>query len=220
TLTPPQPSVRMKLKAWLEGAYVSGGSMSTSLQSAGPIPSVSPYSDGRDGGFVPASATDWVQVELRETPSGSPAAVQSFFLKSDGSLIEPDGSTDLTVPGAGAGGYYVVLKHRNHCAVMSADTVGLDDVHAAEYDFSDGAGRYYGSGGAKELESGVWGMWAGDVNQDGNVTTTDYTSWYNSARLGESGYRATDINLDGVVTTSDYTMWYNNARLGAASQVP
>ncbi len=70
------------------------------------------------------------------------------------------------------------------------------------------------------METGVWGMWAGDVNQDKNVTTTDYTSWYNSARLGESGYRATDINLDGVVTTSDYTMWYNNARLGAASKVP
>ncbi len=63
-------------------------------------------------------------------------------------------------------------------------------------------------------------MWAGDVNQDGNVTTTDYTSWYNSARLGDSGYRATDMDMDGVVRTSDYTMWYNNARLGAASTVP
>jgi hypothetical protein len=222
TLTPPDPEVRAKVKVWLEGSYVSGagGSMRTDLQAAGPIPTVSPYSDGRDAGSVPGAATDWVQVELRETPSGSPAAVRSFFLKSDGSLIEPDGSTDLTVPGIGTGGYYVVVRHRNHCAVMSADTVGLDNGHAAEYDFRDGAGRYYGSGGAKELEAGVWGLWAGDVNQDKNVTTSDYTLWYNSARLGESGYKATDINMDGVVTTSDYTMWYNNARLGAGSKVP
>ena len=52
------------------------------------------------------------------------------------------------------------------------------------------------------------------------ITATDYSSWYHSARLGESGYKVTGINMDGVVTTSDYTMWYNNARLGASSTVP
>ena len=60
----------------------------------------------------------------------------------------------------------------------------------------------------------------GDIDQDKQVTTTDYTQWYNSARLGDSGYRVTDIDMDGQVTTSDYTVWYNNARLGASSQVP
>ena len=58
------------------------------------------------------------------------------------------------------------------------------------------------------------------VNRDGQVTTSDYTAWYNSARLGETGYLDTDMNMDGQVTTADYTLWYNNARIGAASQVP
>ena len=75
-------------------------------------------------------------------------------------------------------------------------------------------------GGTKELGSGVWGMWSGDVNQNGEVTTEDYTAWYNSIRAGDFGYRTTDVNLDGQVTTSDYTIWYNNTRMGASSDVP
>jgi hypothetical protein len=103
---------------------------------------------------------------------------------------------------------------------MSATAQALSSSSPSLFDFTTGSGQYYGSNGAKQVESGVWGMWAGDVNQDKNVTTTDYTAWYNSARLGESGYKTTDINMDGVVTTSDYAQWYNNARLGAASPVP
>jgi hypothetical protein len=63
-------------------------------------------------------------------------------------------------------------------------------------------------------------MYAGDINQDGEITTADYTAWYNSARAAESGYKTTDLNMDGEVTTADYTIWYNNARAAASSNVP
>ncbi|MFQ5752064.1 MAG: hypothetical protein ACE5HI_08720 [bacterium] len=76
------------------------------------------------------------------------------------------------------------------------------------------------SGGAKELETNVWGMWSGDINQDGQTTTADFTQWFNSARAGDSGYKTTDVNLDVQVTTADFTKWFNNARAGAASGVP
>ncbi|MBN2200659.1 hypothetical protein JW777_01760, partial [bacterium] len=122
--------------------------------------------------------------------------------------------------GAPAGNYYVVVKHRNHAAVMSKNSIGLSVSSSSPFSFADNASSSYGLNPVKLLETGVFGMWAGDINQDGQVTTEDYTVWYNSARLGETGYRDTDVNLNGQVTTEDYTAWYNNARLGAASGVP
>ncbi|MCB0287825.1 MAG: hypothetical protein KDE57_14295, partial [Calditrichaeota bacterium] len=88
------------------------------------------------------------------------------------------------------------------------------------YDYTGDSKSYYGSDGAVTVDVGVWAVWSSDVNQDGEVTTTDYTTWYNAARAGQSGYNASDCDLDGQVTTSDYTIWYNNARAGASSQVP
>ncbi|MBN2200990.1 VCBS repeat-containing protein [bacterium] len=214
-------SVFCRIKNFLEGSYQPSGSMTTYLKTSGSVPLTSPYPDGRTVTSVPDGVTDWVSVELRTSASGESVVQRSFFQKSDGNIVDMDGATmNLEIPGAGDGDYFIVVRHRNHGAVMSVSAQSLNVLSPDIYDFSTGQEKYHGTGGAKQLEAGVWGMWAGDVNQDKNVTTTDYTSWYNSARLGESGYKATDLNMDGVVTTSDYTMWYNNARLGAASQVP
>jgi len=77
----------------------------------------------------------------------------------------------------------------------------------------------YGDG-YQELETGVYGMYSGDINNDGEVTTSDYTSWYNAYITGSSGYQITDLNMDEEVTTSDYTKWYNNFIIGASSSIP
>ncbi|MBN2201560.1 hypothetical protein JW777_06395 [bacterium] len=213
--------VLARVNLWLEGAWLGGGAMRTDLKTGGSIPTTSPYTDGRTTDPVPSGITDWVLVELRGSDGTTVRSYRSFFLKSNGMLVDTDGSTmNCKMPAVGDGDYYIVVKHRNHLAVMSAEEQALSHGDASLYDFTIESGQYNDASGAKEIETGVWGAWAGDVNQDKVVTTTDYTSWYNSARLGESGYRDTDVNLDGVVTTSDYTMWYNNARLGASSTVP
>ncbi|MBN1781673.1 hypothetical protein JW948_11140 [bacterium] len=118
-------SVRLRLKVFIEGAYGSGA-LSTALNSAGFLPAVSPYTDARNAGTVPAGVTDWIWVELRETGSGETVAGRSFFLKSDGTVVETDGSTlDLTVYGVGQGAYYIVVRHRNHMPVMSVTPVDM-----------------------------------------------------------------------------------------------
>ena len=44
--------------------------------------------------------------------------------------------------------------------------------------------------------------------------------WFNSERVGDSGYQATDIDLDAHVLNSDYDDWLENSSDGAASAVP
>ncbi|MBN2201558.1 VCBS repeat-containing protein [bacterium] len=213
--------VRVAVRVWLEGPYQPETNDMSAILNGTAIPLTSPYAeDPRSVGVLPATVTDWVLVQLRETAEGPAVVSRSALLRQDGTIVSDDGTTEAVTLNVPAEFYHVVVRHRNNASVMSASATALESESVAECDFKTGIGAYYGSNGAKELESGVWGLWGGDVNQDKVVTTTDYTSWYNSARLGESGYKATDINMDGVVTTSDYTMWYNNARLGAASGVP
>ncbi len=169
---------------------------------------------------IPSYIVDWVYIQLRETAEGSAVASKSAFLHQDGRIVSDNGITGQIVFNMPTSNYYVVISHRDHLAVMSAASVSLSSSTSTLYDFTTGIGQYYGSDGAKELETNVWGMWAGDINQDKQITTMDYTSWYNSARIGELGYKDTDINMDCQVTTMDYTIWYNNARIGAASGVP
>ncbi|MDM7924959.1 MAG: C1 family peptidase [bacterium] len=213
--------VRTAVRVMLEGPYSGGGSMKTDLNAAQRIPLVSPYPDSRAAEAVPRAVTDWVFVELRLPDGITAVAGRSFFLRSDGLLAETDGvTTDLVIPGVLPGSYYVVVRHRNHGAVMSASSIPLDPFLLNSVDFTASPEACYGTGGQRLLETGTWGMWAGDANADGQVTTTDYTIWYNSARVGGAGYVPTDFNLDGQVTTSDYSIWYNTARTGGASRVP
>jgi len=211
-----------KAKVFLQGRYQADvNNMTTSLNDGGHIPLSSPYSEAaRTVASIPNGATDWMLIQLRSNYDGAVVSQQSVFLKADGSLVEPDGTAEnIGLLNVVNGNYYILLRHQNHLAVMSAAAQALNRTGATLYDFSIGA-NLYGSAGATLLEENVYGMWSGDINQDGQITTSDYTLWYNSARAGDSGYQITDVNGDGQVTTSDYTIWYNNARAGASSSVP
>jgi len=208
--------VKITIRVFLEGPYLSGYEMDTSLKQYGAIPLQSPYiQDPRIVESIPENTVDWVLVQLRKTSDGNTIDSRSCFLKSDGYIITED--TDELNFFVDPGDYYIVVRHRNHLDVMSSSGVTLSTV-VSEYDFSTGTGQYTGNDAAV-LESGVYGMYAGDMDKDGEVTTTDYTIWYNNARIGTSGYASTDVNLDTQVTTEDYTNWYNNARIGASSIV-
>ena len=71
---------------------------------------------------------------------------------------------------------YIVIRHRNHLSVMSADKVTLPNSTLTLYDFTSGDGSQFYSGngsGAKELENNVWGMIAADGNGNGQIQNND-----------------------------------------------
>jgi hypothetical protein len=215
--------VLARTKVFLQGCFqTNNDSMTTTLKDGDYIPLSSPYSEApRTVTSIPSGAIDWILVQLRSVYNGAVVSQQSFFLMADGDIAEPDGSTlQIGLPNAASGNFYLVMRHRNHLAAMSSSAQALGKNGTSLYDFSTSSIKYYGSGGATLLNENVYGLWSGDINQDGQVTTTDYTFWYNSARAGEYGFKTADLNGDGQVTTSDYTIWYNVARAGASSTVP
>lgn len=214
----PANAAKARIVNRLEG-FNSSPYMTTTLATNHLIPLTSPYTDApRTVSSVPASLTDWILLELRLTPSGSPVYRQSYFLRPDGNLAEMDGTTTSLTLGVPAGNYWIVLHHRNHAAVMSATAQNLTTT-VTFFDFTSATSQYYGSGGTPS--NGRWIMPAGDLDQDGHLTSKDYVRWYKKKLAAPAaGYYVEDLNGDGLVTDADFTLWQTNARLGLDSRLP
>ncbi len=206
--------VQLQTKIFLEGPYNSTDHlMNENLNSQ--IPLTSPYTeDPRTVSSIPAGVVDWILVELRETPDGSPVISHSAFLYKDGRIVNDDATSGIIKLNTFENNYYVVIKHRNHLTVMSKSSVFLSETSSAPYDFTTSENQFYGVGGAKELESGVWGMWSGDADASGVVDAGDRNSTWNNRNL--SGYESSDVDLSGVVDAADRNITWNNRNKSSA----
>ncbi len=215
--------VSCNARVLLQGPY-SAGMMSTALNTAGLIPLSQPYnvapwnySGTESVTSIPVDVVDWVMVQLRTgTAASSTIAIRAAFVKRDGSIVDLDGLSPVAFVGVEEGLYYIVLRHRNHLAVMSANHFGLTPVNGLA-DFR-AAGMAYGVAPMVEVTTGIYGMYAGDVTGNGQIK---YSGGGNDrlpilTRIGGtditatvSGYYTEDVNLNGQVKYSGA----NNDRL-------
>jgi len=206
----------------LQAPYTGSGSMNTDLSSL--IPNDQPYNRApwnyagiENIASIPANMVDWVLVELRDASDGiTVIARRAALLLNDGNIADIDMASSVNFDGVAAGNYYLVVHHRNHMPVMSSNPIAIPNVSV--HDFSDVV-TFPPYGGAAmaliELETGIYGMIAGDVNSDG---TLKYSGPGNDRGLvlqrivTESGstnitttingYYDEDINMNGVVKYS------------------
>ena len=192
--------------------------MNTALRDAGYVTQTSPYADARVVGSIPAGAVDWVYIQLRETSSGAAVSSRSAFLKSNGYLMDDGGSETILMPlpGVQNGNYYIVVRQRNHLAIMSAGTHYLESSGSTVYDFTTAQSKAWGTAPMKELGTGIYGLFTGDANGSGGISSADRVAVYADKDL--TGYRGTDLNLSTAVNSADRVLCYGNKDL--SSQVP
>jgi len=133
-------------------------------------------------------------------------------------VVDTDGASNVSFTGVSPGSYYIVIRHRNHLAIMSASAVALSGSSSL-YDFTDWAGgqKAFGTASAmKNLGGGVYGMYAGDANASGDITILDRAVW--RTQNGTVGYLSADFNLSGDVTILDRALWRVNNSI--STQVP
>ncbi len=214
--------IQLKTSIILQGAYdPTLHMMNNKLFSQ--IPLTSPYAEEPlTIDDLPTATVDWVLIQLRANDGTSVIKNKSALLLTDGRLIDPANHDEILVFDISAGRYYLVIQHRNHLSVMSSVTLPLSSTTIVDYDFTTGPDKFFGIGGAVQLQSDQWGLWAGNGNgkDDCFINIIDYEVWFLSAQNGQSGYLHTDYNLDGQVTSMDYVLWFNNEYYGATSQVP
>lgn len=219
--------ISLDLLVYLEGPY-NGSEMTTDLNTAGLIPLTQPfnqypwnYSGTESVNFIPnLEVVDWVLIELRDAsdaPSATEATVisrQAGFLLKDGTVVGTDGSSLLQFDNAVMQQLFVIVWHRNHLGIITADGV-TETAGIYFYDFSISGNQVYG-GGYKEI-GGVWGMVAGDSNQDRLIDMSDKNQW--SSYVGQKGYIKADFNLDAQADNKDKNeKWYPNQIF--SSQIP
>ena len=144
---------------------------------------------------------DDVTVELRDSSTNDLVASVTARLHTDGTATATFGT-------APSGSFYIAVKHRNAVQTWSAapQTVGATPL---TYDFTTAANKAYGDN-MVELESGIYGFYSGDLNQDEVIDGSDSTDLINDIENYNFGFIATDLNGDGVIDGSDSTFLINN----------
>ncbi|MEW6510858.1 MAG: hypothetical protein AB1428_07875 [Bacteroidota bacterium] len=211
-------------KVYLQGAY-NGTDMDSTLRQNGYVPTSQPYNVApwnyagtENNSPVPNAVVDWVLVELRTgTAASTKFATRAGFLLADGSIKETPGASPLHFSGFDPGNYYIVVRHRNHLAIMSAAAVPISD-NSALYDFTTGQAQAYGTNPMVQVGS-AFCMIAGNGNGDGSINAVDRNSVWRVQNGSINGYYTGDFNLNGTVNAIDRnTYWRVNN--GILSQVP
>ena len=218
------------LKDFLQGPYDTlTHQMNNSLAVNNFVPLTHPYnnfpwfySGAEHISAYPSGLVDWVLVEIR---SGSAANTvlgrRAGLLKTDGEITDTNGISPLVfhtfTPG---NSYYVVVYHRSHFPVMTANTMILPNTNSAKHDFTlDPTTNVYSTSneGVVSLESGIYGQISGDINGDNKLKYSDISndrdlimSKISSVFLPAtalvnstiSGYYIEDVNMDGIVKYS------------------
>jgi hypothetical protein len=173
-------------------------------------------------GSIPNSTiVDWVLVELRTgTAAGTKVVTRAAFLRSDGIIVDTDGLSPVSFTGLSAGNYYVVVRHRNHLAIMTASAILLSS-NSDLYNFTTAQTQAYGSNPMKALTGGVYGMIAGDASRDGSINATDLNIYWIPQNGTPYDYqtKTSDFNLDATINATDLnSLWIPEN--GKATQVP
>jgi hypothetical protein len=208
------------IKAYLEGPF-NGSDMNAYLNDYGLLPLSQPYSGGpwvysgtESVAAIPnANVVDWVLVEVRESAGDASSATsatmvgqQAAFILKDGSIVGLDGSSDLLFPNSFNDNVYVVVHHRNHVNVMSANALTqVGGVYV--YDFRDDQAKAFGSY-QKDL-GGIFAMYAADIDNDGEIFSIDFGLMMNEyPSFGV--YSNSDVDLDSEIFSIDLGILLNN----------
>ena len=159
------------------------------------------YDSGND-----AMISDTVQVKIRN--SSSPYAI----VDSSKAIVNSSGQGIFLFSNAVNGtNYYIAVKHRNSIETWSSIAKPFTSS-LLNYNFTDSTTKAYGSN-MKQIDGSPlrFGIYSGDVNQDGSVDLADVTSVYNNSISFLTGYVVTDVNGDNTVDLVDVTLVYNNS---------
>lgn len=222
-------------KIFLQGNYDPlTGLMTDKLRTLNLIPTAEPYTGmttfthtGSGGNeTAPASViqstasagnnavVDWVFVQLHDANTGNVISTKSALLQRDGDIVDTNGIAPLNMYGNAPGNYYLSVRHRNHLGVRSANTIALSKIAGNVYDFSSSLSQCFAGSvsnpPAAFLNTGVYGLYTGNINNDFSVSMTGATAASNdlqtllntlgiSTNIQNNVYQKADVNLDGII---------------------
>ncbi len=206
----------MQVKVYLEGFFDGNtGDMKTDLGSSAAFPTTQPYnfapfnySGIESFSTLPPDTVDWLLLELRDANDlSSIIERQAVLLRKDGFVMQPDGALGANFANVAVGNYHLAIFHRNHLAVLSENTIELDNTTFVQ-DFTLSSASAYGENQLKSI-GGFYAMFAGDISANHIIDNADYN--YHQTNQGAGiGYDKGDLNGDENIDSGDYDLWFGN----------
>lgn len=187
---------KLELKLYHEGLYNSStGQMNKAKDFVGGV-LVDKYT---------GTVADHITVELHD-----PGNYSTIIFQLSDVELDQDGTATVIIPDEFNVYYFITVKHRNQIETVSASSVSFAGS-LISYDFTTGVTQAYGNN-LKQIQIGVYALFAGDVNQDGVINILDREAINNKYLTTEQGYFSEDLNGDGIINLLDREM-ANNAYL-------
>jgi hypothetical protein len=173
------------------------------------------------GSSTPGAATD-VDVITVELRSSSNLNVVAYSVSP---ILQTNGSVQCVFPaGALGGSFYLVVKHRAAIPLWSANPVTLSSSSA--FSFANNSSNSYSYGSITPIHTlvpSLFGIWLGELNDDGYLDGLDYPWFENdtySSAYGGLYLLDGDFNGDSYVDASDYAVFDYNSTIGSYEQRP
>jgi|GEM_PF-1973852 len=200
----------------LEGVYnIFEGNMNNNLETMDVLPQSQSYNEapwnynGTEQNEI-SNVVDWLLVSFRTgVESNTQIARTAALLKTDGCIYFPN---ENILPAEFDTPVYIVVEHRNHIGVMSAEPVNMVN-NTLTFDFrTTQTYKNAGSYGQKQLANGTWCMYTGNMepNESGyDINGGDKSIWVNDNGTFNE-YLPSDLNHDGDINGADKGLWFNN----------
>jgi hypothetical protein len=196
-VTPPFRT--LNIIAFLEALYTGVSNMNAARDENGPH-------------FGPAIA-DKINIELHDVTNYS-----NIIYTAPNVSLGTNGYATTSIPAVFNGSYYITIKHRNSIETCTASPVNFSG-NPISYNFTTAASRAHGDN-QKNLGDGNFGIYAGDVDQDGGIGIYDMGFVENASNVFAAGYLPEDIDGDGLVGIYDMGFIENNSNAFVGVSLP
>ncbi len=201
------------LKVFLEAAYINNNKMNTLLVKSELFPQKQPYNsspwnlDISDNiNEIKADYVDWVIVELRENLTNI-LYQKNGIITTDGTIVNTD-QTPISFINISSGNFYIVIRHRNHLSIMSAEKIPIINGQKINYDFTISSNSAYDANTLLNLGDNKYGMIAGDADANGVINNLDFGIVANNIPF--RGYIQGDLDMNGILNVLDYSFINKN----------
>jgi hypothetical protein len=221
------PTIKVNPSIFLEGPF-NGTDMNAVLNNASPYtllddnygyatvvaPPGLAWANVRRNFTVPANAVDVIEVAIRSTPGGADVQRTLAWLLNDGSVRDFFTGTKsfAEFQGSVAANYYLVVRHRNHVAIISSSSYALSatptsvdlTLPANLATDSDGYGFKTISGKACMYAGDVVAIQAGQAPYEVNALDL-FVEQIEQLPAPSNVYNNADVDLNGNVDAADFT---------------
>ncbi len=196
----PATTKTLNISVFIEGLSNGPGTMRAAWGDAGP--------------YFGSTVADHIDIEFHDATPGN---YSNIIYKAYNQALSTTGHVSAYIPAGLTGSYYITIRNRSGLPTVSASPVSFAGV-SISYDF-DAPGKAFGNK-LIALPGGGYGIYSGDVTQDGVINSSDLAVVNAVSAAFVSGYQNSDINGDGTVDSADMTIIDNNTAAGITASTP